>query len=638
MPEFYDHVPKDLAANLRYRIEIRERAERDVGFRRAIMAACKVDVLYFLNVMVWLYEPRPRFINGVQLPYTIPFITWPHQDPCILKLRKLLGVSEAVLEKSRGEGASWIACMLALHDWLFVPQSKIGCVSSTERKCDDPEDPDSLFWKLDWELTMLPRWMGGIKDVHYKRLVDKHSLTNLRNGSRINGYASTSDVATGGRSAWFFLDELAKFERPKDEEAMVSVQAVTNSRLVISTPYGPEGAYYEAVHGDSNMEKIVLSWQQNPTRNRGLYEFKSGRPVAVDPRDNPLPDNYHEDNRDMFARLVRNGFDLKAGVRSPWYDNECDRALATPKSIAQEYDRSYGGSQYRCFKSAFFNKANATTRAPRIRGEISVDREDLTLKFTEAPDGPVHLWCPLDIRNDPPTQSYTVGADICTGASGPFISNSVVTVINTNTMEQVLEYATRSTEPTDFANVCIAICKWFNDAYLAWERNGPGKEFTERVKEAAYPRLYRQLTQDQKGRQKTKKIGWWTDKKTKRVALSDLNDWVKLGKLQLRSDPLVRECAMYQLVGDVIEHSGVMKSKDETVAGGGHGDRVIAMAVALQGAKDFPVMNTGQETAGEIPKKLVGNCLAWREKLHRDMAGRKSSWDDRTVADLMRTG
>ena len=49
-----------------------------------------------------------------------------HQIPIIQQLRDNLGVQDIGLEKSQREGMSWIAILLALHDWLFTPMAKIG--------------------------------------------------------------------------------------------------------------------------------------------------------------------------------------------------------------------------------------------------------------------------------------------------------------------------------------------------------------------------------------------------------------------------------------------------------------------------------------------------------------------------------
>src|SRR5262245_238593 len=114
---FLELVPKDLASNLAYRVELRARAEKEPDYRKAVTEACKHDSRYFCNSLAWIYEPRPRIVDGKKLPHVIPFITWPHQDKAIRIITEHLGFKDIGVDKSRGEGASWIAVTLALHDW-----------------------------------------------------------------------------------------------------------------------------------------------------------------------------------------------------------------------------------------------------------------------------------------------------------------------------------------------------------------------------------------------------------------------------------------------------------------------------------------------------------------------------------------
>jgi hypothetical protein len=305
MVDFYSRVPKDLRANMLYRIKVRDLAQRDPSVRQALMEACKADVLYWMNVFGWVYEPRPRIINGVEQPPVVPFITWSHQDPIIRTLRKHLGFDDIGLEKSRGEGVSWILILLALHDWLFFDMKSVGLVSKNEKSADNPDDPKSLFWKIDWELTKLPVWMVGEKDKDWTRNRQDHTLRHLRTQGTVTAFAATSDLNRGGRNTWFGWDEAASFPFHAAYDAQKALQPATDSRLYVSSPQGPTGVFADVMHQASNMVKLRMHWSDNQTKNRGLYRLEKDQAVAVDPSHNPLPQDYTEATREVWVGCGR---------------------------------------------------------------------------------------------------------------------------------------------------------------------------------------------------------------------------------------------------------------------------------------------------------------------------------------------
>jgi len=131
-PDLWKRIPQDLEGNLRWRAEVNERCVNNKNSRDAMWAACEEDVMFFLNGFCWIYEPRPRKVGGKPLPKQIPFIAWEHQAPVIQEIKDNLGYKDIGVTKSRGEGASWIGVLLAMHDFIFQPLSSIGVVSKDE--------------------------------------------------------------------------------------------------------------------------------------------------------------------------------------------------------------------------------------------------------------------------------------------------------------------------------------------------------------------------------------------------------------------------------------------------------------------------------------------------------------------------
>ena len=636
MGEYFEDVPTDRDENLQYRLTLREKAVKSSDFRKAMMVACRDDVLFWLSAWCWVFEPRKlRDANGKPLPQIMPFIPWSHQVPIIRELRENLGYRDIGIEKSRGEGASWIGIMLALHDWIFQELATIGIVSKDMNAVDKHDDPDSVLWKAEWQLSKLPPWMVGVRNKDWKRSVTDHSFTNLRNRSTIVGSAATGDVASGGRKLWFLMDELAKFPRGPDEEAMASTQFVTESRLVVSTPKGADGAYYKFMHEPSDMLRLTLDWRDNPSRNLGLYRYSKGQAIATSPETNPLPPQYdppNQDVKDRWERLLKKGFKLEGTVRSEWYDRQCDRPRATPQSIAQELDRNYGGSRFKIFHAEFFERADDTTMTPWHRGHMDYNKETLDPQFSVDPEGPIRLWTALTPQKRVGPHQFVMGADISTGLGGASTSNSVVVAFDQVTQEQVLELATSTMPPADFADLCVAIAKWLNNAFLAWEHNGPGAAFTKRVLEMNYDHLYHRQVHWKRGAKVHHEVGWVTRKETKEMMFDDFQHRVKTSEVTLRSRELVAECQQYVRLNGKIEHVQSATSKDDATSGEAHGDRVIAGCVALQAMIQRPASRGGLEDRRPDPPSgtLAARMREWEAEQQTD----RDPWDETTSFEM----
>lgn len=992
---------KDPVDNMEWRLELRRVCAEDAKIRAAVRTICREDPIYFFNAFCWLYEPRPRFVNGKELPKVIPFVTWPHQDKVVREIVKHLGKRDIGIEKSRAEGASWIGVLLALQNWIFKDMTPIGVVSRNLLTADNPSDPDSISWKLIWQLSKLPMWMVGKEQVDWRYDRSKHTLNNLRNGSTITSYAATGDVGTGGRKAWFLAqpvsckvatpsgwsrmgelrvgdvvlgkngrpcsvtavhehgvqdvyriefsdgsstrstldhmwqvitsgnrcasyrrvssrrckwgetpyrdrwvrlplseiikdyarvrpsgnrlnkyhipvcspvdfvsvelpldpylvgawigdgyangvsfasvdqfildtlsdalpgdacmqlkgrciyrpsttesrawlrgkfkdldmmrvgenkqipevykradvwsrlrllqglmdtdgttqgrpgkpknhcslttispqlasdvvevvqslggyakvvkifpwctyggvrrrgkdaykvtvslppgmcpfslprkvdrwcektkyqltraivdiskvepeecrcitvdaedhlyltddfivtsncDEVSKWPAGLDEEAMASTQHVTDCRLVVSTPKGASGAYYEMMHEPSNLVKLTLAWEDNPTKNRGLYKFVRGKPVAIDPKHNNIPKSYsppNQETQDLFSRLRKKGFNLQTGVRSPWYDQECDRPRATPQAIAQELDRDYGGSSYRIFTHEVMAQIQKTSTKPLLRGEL-LTSDDQTL-FEQRPDGQMGLWCQLDLDGKPPERGYVIGCDIGAGLGGSYTSNSVIQVIDGVTRNQVLEFASNTMQPAEFADLAISVAKWFHNAYLAWEANGIGGAFGARVLEQRYANVFRKPIFNQKKKVVSNKLGWWTSKDTKEQLFSDMIIAIKQDRLTVRSAQLIDEMNQYIRVAGKIECMASLTSKSDADKGEAHGDRVMALGIALQALKDRPIpLKLDDPTSGRSKEPPLGT-MARRLWEAAQKSKEDDGWDDRLVSDM----
>ncbi|TXH51868.1 MAG: hypothetical protein E6Q97_17460 [Desulfurellales bacterium] len=610
-------IPKNIWENIEYRIELNKRLDNKYA-QKAVMAKCREGAdgfLFWLNSFVWLFEPRPIRIDGKAMPAELPFCSWPHQDEAARQIFESLGYEDIGIEKSRGEGASWLVLMVFLHQWIFEPLRSFGLVSRNEDAVDKPGDPSSLMWKLDWELTKLPEWMVP----SYTRQSRDHVLKNEDNKSTIVGYTATADLASGGRTTAFLMDEMAKFPTYAAEQAMSSTEPVTECRIIVSTPKGATGAYYKAMRENSSIRKIRLHWHDNPIRNRGMYRVVGMEPCAVDP-ENPLPPGYAQEWKQRYRdQLIERGYSIMRGLRSPWYDQRCLRTRMTPMTVAQEYDIDYVGSTAKFFSGLLLDRLEKeTVREEILRGEITFNDEDFEPRFVPSPEGRLRLWIPLTglKGNQPPGDcQYVVGCDISSGQGGASSSNSIASVVNRQTGVKVAEFATNIMSPEAFADLSIALCKWFTSgeyghAYLIWEDNGCGGNFRNQILRQGYRNFYLRRVEDSISKKKTEKPGWRSSKDSKASLLMEYQYALQNGLFTNPCREAIAECRKYQQTPDGnVEFEG-LSSDDEDVAKNSHGDRVIADAVAWHAVSEFSVRKAVKKKVEVPPTSFAARQLA----------------------------
>lgn len=183
-------APKELAANIRYRRALIERASDDLDFQQECRIRAKRDIIWYLDTFAWTYSPR-LFPNQPKRP----FILWPYQEDAIKKICAAIGKHDIPIKKSRDAGASWLCLAGFEHRWHFFDGQSFLLVSRVESLVDKKNEPDCLFWKIDFLHANLPGWLQPNAERN------SLSLYNLENGSSLNGASTTADAGRGGRKA-----------------------------------------------------------------------------------------------------------------------------------------------------------------------------------------------------------------------------------------------------------------------------------------------------------------------------------------------------------------------------------------------------------------------------------------------------
>jgi len=357
---YYKLVEKDPAKHLQWRLDLYKKAATNKALQQKLIEACEADPLFFFNAVCWITEPRGGKASG-RKNKIIPFNTWCHQDPVIAAMGHYWGDRHMIGDKSRAQGATWIMCALIVWGFLFKRGDTYGIGSKDEESADDPTDPGSIGWKIDFLIENLPVWMKpkgyeGERETWKYRSTSKSTWENPSMRTSIKAYAATKGIARGGRVTVFFLDESAFFPKG-DREAFANLVHVTDCMVAISTPHGMDNAHYDFVHKPSPWLKLVLDWRDNPEQNKGLYSTKGGRLQFID-KAFDWSENYpkgYEHKRD-------------GRVRSPWYDNICEMHGNDMLFIAQELDREYAGSKGRPFPQAAIDRMQQFAKPPLHTG------------------------------------------------------------------------------------------------------------------------------------------------------------------------------------------------------------------------------------------------------------------------------
>lgn len=595
-------VPKELGANLRFRRRILDMARNDAAFQHVLWCMCRRDILFWCNVFGYVAEPRTEGEAG----RVLPLITYGFQDEALLTLQAAIGRHDILVDKSRDMTASWDCVLACLHRWCFEDWSKFLWVSRKEELVDKPRNLKSLFAKADFFLQGLPGWLRpyGIERTYMH-------LYNAERSAGIDGESTNADLGSGDRVTAILLDEFAKVRVGNNgRDIITATRDVTRCRIINSTTMGMNCAYYD-MKQKSNLVKLSLHWTRHPEKARGLYTSERGKLRVLD-ESYSFPSGYRFvlSEEDALARFGSAGYFYGDGKpRSPWYDEQCERARH-PREIAQELDMDDLGSDIGFFDQAMLNEV--ADRDVRVPFETLKPAEFAGL--LEMPDypakygGELRLWCQLDGRRMPPgDRNYAIGVDVSAGSGA---SNSVASVVDVKTGEKVAEWAGPNCPPHIFALVVAGLGSRFKgmsaEAYVIWDAGGPGVTFGHvLVEEVGYRNIYWKTDEFNMNKRVTDRPGFWMSAMAKDALLREYAaDWEARRYIN-RSYWSVEEARQYvYLPSRRISSSLGSNPDDPSGAGANHGDRVIADALSNMGRKRCPSVT-------DSPVDAPYGSLAW---------------------------
>ncbi len=611
-------VPKEKAANLRWRGKLLERARADTGFRQEIYNACSESLLFWINSFAWtnrLFITGPDGVVRQCGPKeaNVPFITWDIQNEHISLIEEHIrqGV-DLLTDKSRDMGATWDHIVVFDWEWLFksdrsflMISRKENCVDSSGKKgLGSAADPGTLFGKLDYLHTWLPEWM---LPPHTRTTMH---LVNLMNRSRIDGESANATAGSSDRRTAILLDEMAKMA--EGESIKRSTRDVTACRLPNSTPNGAGTAYTKWCQG-GQIEVFRMGWWNHPEKGNGRY-IEEDQVTGVEK------------------------------IRSPYYNHE--ETVRTPKEMSIELDMDHVGSGDTFFEPESILKHRSLFVRPPVQAGLHVYLDPAVplekipqvirandvskIKVEHLKNGPLKLW--INLIDGRPDQSlnYIFGIDIGKGMGA---SNSVVSVGCAETKQKVAEWASANFAPHDFAVIVVALAVWFGGSqrgkrpFTLYEANGDtgiyfGKTF---VKTLQYPNCYiDRHTVDALKTAKGRKYGWHSSPEKKADLLGDYRRALCHATLHNPSDAALSEAESYiYFPGGEIGPATLVE--ESASARKTHGDRVIADALMNKGLLESRIRVIGGSTppVGSMAERYQ------KEQQRRREAKKQETWDFR---------
>ena len=178
----------------------------------------------------------------------------------------------------------------------------------------------------------------------------------------------------------------------------------------------------------------------------------------------------------------------------------------------------------------------------------------------------------LRVYDDPdPSKTYVLGADISDGVrGGDFSCGQVLCVEN---FRQVAVWH-GLIEPTEFGKELWMLGRFYNTALMMPEVNSSGGSTLSYLVKNNYPSIYRMKLQDTIEPEESERLGWRTNIHTRRLMLDDLRACVKDNLIHVQDVETLDELKTFV--------KNCMTGKMEA-APGNHDDRVMALAIAVQG-------------------------------------------------------
>jgi phage terminase large subunit len=277
MPPYTETWPPDYNAVYRWRAYMIRRYRTNPKELELAKRYYKNNPIDFINH--WCTTVDPRNAQSAKLTY-MPMVMFFRQAEMVEFVYDCLYEQEhGLIEKCREFGATWIACCISVHLWLFHDGTDIGWGSRIASLVDVLGVTDSIFEKLRIVIRELPEEffpVGFSQKDHFmiKRIINPELKCS------ITGEVGDS-IGRGGRKRIFFVDEAAHLEHPEmiedsllsNTRVRIDLSSVSGSGTVFHSRRNAGVEWYSGADIPKGIVRVlVLDWKDHPEKTQEWYD------------------------------------------------------------------------------------------------------------------------------------------------------------------------------------------------------------------------------------------------------------------------------------------------------------------------------------------------------------------------------
>lgn len=413
-------------------------------------------------------------------------------------------------------------------------------------------------------------------DDNIKEEREKQGLPPLGLSSRIRIMLPSSGAGRGHTIRFFHGSEVASWDNSADvvSSTMQAIPLRKNTFAFLESTANGIGGYFwsewqNAKKGASSFKPLFFPWYKDPE-----YQLEG------------FVSDYTEEEKELIDLMREEGIEEELFPKKIlWMRAKRREFTNEPEKWYQEYPKNDVEAFLKSGRPRFdvdvlLEMQKAAEKAPApLYGHIIKDHTKYKLRELEKKENDATDPSPLKVWHKPEKgKKYVIGVDVSEGiAIG--LKNKEGDYSTIDVMDMNYRTVARwrgHIDPDALAEEVRLLGEYYNTALVGVEVNNHGLTTIQKLRDSFYRNLYmRETAEDNQFQERTSKMGWQTNIKTKRVMIDDLAQALRENVIIDTDIVFISECMSY-----VVDDQGRTNAQE-----GMFDDTVIAKAIALQMAQ-----------------------------------------------------